>query len=164
MPVARGVPNREHPDALDLAKFAADLGALVRGSPVRVKTKSPRHNPAFPQTRRRIPLTVHPGAVIIAEGFLLLHDPRVRRVLARSVFLEAPARVLAGRRRKVHTEALGFTADYEALVHRPMSKRFVLPTRRYADLVLDSARPTESLMADVLASLAQEMTGASIRR
>ena len=159
----RATLNYDVPEALDTARFVADLTALRAGRPVR----PPRY--CF-STHRRIGLdqAVAPRPIVLAEGILLLHDPETRALLDLAIFVDAPEGTRLSRRIARDVSERGRTrrsvlSQYDATV-RDAHVRYVEPTRAVADLVLLNvgrldrlAEVAAAVIADRLARRAPEV-------
>lgn len=151
-----GVPpaqwNYDHPDALQTDLLVEHLRALRRGQPVAV----PRYD--FARHRRAEGAdTVLPREIVIVEGILVLAAPALRAELDRRIFVDCAAdlRLMRRLRRDIAErgrDALGVLMQYEQTV-RPMHERFVQPSSRYAECVLDGSRPVAESAAAVLSML-----------
>lgn len=137
-PAERAALDFDAPAAFDQPLFRAHLAALRRGEPV----TPPRY--CF-VTHRRLGTDgpVEPREVVLVEGILLLHDPRVREALDLRIYVDAPAPLRLARRIARDTAERGRTAasvaaQYHATV-LPAHVRHVEPTRACADLVLLNA-------------------------
>jgi uridine kinase len=91
---------------------------------------------------------------VIVEGLFALYWEELRRMLDLKVFLDAADALCLERRQLRDVRSRGRTAEsvrarFVARV-RPMCERWVRPTRRHADLVIDGAEPPERLVAAVL--------------
>jgi uridine kinase len=123
------------PEAVDTQLFLEHLETLRAGQPVR----QPRY--CF-STHRRVGLDapVEPRPILLVEGVLLLHDPRVRALVDLTIFLDVPdatrvSRCAAGAVSEAgHTRRSGL-AVYDAIA-RGSHARYVEPTKALADLVL----------------------------
>ena len=87
-------------------------------------------------------LKINPSKVIILEGILALADKRIRDLSNIKVFVEADAdeRILRRIIRDVKERGRdpeGIAAQYLATV-KPMHYRYVQPTKKYADIVINS--------------------------
>jgi uridine kinase len=123
------------PEAIDTDVFLEHLAALRAGRPVR----PPRY--CF-STHRRVGMdaAVEPRAIVLVDGVLLLHDPRVRALLDLTIFLDVPdaarlARRAAGDVSEEARPRRSALAVYDAIVGGSHA-RYVEPTKTLADLVL----------------------------
>ncbi|XP_062117139.1 uridine kinase-like protein 3 isoform X2 [Humulus lupulus] len=86
--------NFDHPDAFDNEKLLASMDKLRNGQAVDIPNydfKSYKDN-VFPPRR------VNPSDVIILEGILIFHDPRVRELMNMKIFVDIDADVRLARR------------------------------------------------------------------
>ena len=124
----------EAPEALDTELFLEHLATLRAERPV----TPPRY--CF-RTYRRVGVEapVAPRPILLVEGILLLHDPRVRALLDLSVFLDVPDATRVSRRSRADVNEDGSHRSgldvYEAIA-RGAHAQHVEPTRAFADLVL----------------------------
>ncbi len=72
--------------------------------------------------------------IVITEGYLLFYKPAVRKLLDFRVFLEAKDKTRIKRRTKFKNE------KYIEKVLLPMHKKYIEPTKKFADLVLDTEK------------------------
>ena len=127
----KGHENWDHPDALYIDKLAHDLSSLAKGKSVIINTKNERLNPDYKKTDKRIPVEFQPKPIMLVEGYLVLHDARVRKLLSLSIWLETDHDLRW--KRRVHFKY----PEYEKDVLLPMYKRFAKPTKRYATNIID---------------------------
>jgi uridine kinase len=151
VPVMNGYANWDDPEALFHQKMAADLKTLKAGQSIIVNTKRPQLNPDFLKTGKRIPIEFAPKPLIVAEGFLILHYPEIRRQLDLSVYLEAPLDHNLPRR--AHGKLHNFPNDYDELVLKPMHHKFVKPSQQYAGQVLDVSNLSAEQVLDGVVGL-----------
>lgn len=152
-----GVKNFDHPDALDHDLLHQHLKALLAGR----KIRHPVYD--FRQYRRTGETSpVGPHRVIILEGILILHDPRIRQLMDIKVYVDQDSDVCFIRRLRRDLLERGRTPEsvmeqYEATV-RPMFLQFVEPTKRYADVIIPGGG--HNLVAiDLLATKIQFLLG-----
>jgi len=110
--------------------------------------------------RLRRSRTFKPKPIILVDGLWVLHRPSLRRLFSLAIFLECPVRI---RRRRRLTRDLSYRGRTRAGVEaqfwktvEPMHKKFVLPQRRCADVILRGkwdARLIEQLAARLRAFL-----------
>jgi len=128
--------NFDHPDAIDFDLLIRQLHALMRGETIR----RPVYD--FAQhTRRPETVPVAPAEVVVVEGILVLHDPRLRALCDIRVFVEAPEEVRLQRRLARDTTERGRTRasvlrQFAESV-RPMHQLFVEPSRQFAHIVIN---------------------------
>lgn len=151
-PTERAQMNFDHPDAIDHERLVADLERLAAGEAVaRPVYRFATHTRA-PETER-----VDSAPLLIVEGLLALYWEAVRRLLRAAVFVDLADEVCMGRRLARDVAERGRTAaavraQYAETV-RPMRERYVMPTRRFADLVLSGAAPLDESVGRILACI-----------
>lgn len=143
--------NWDHPDALYFDKFYQDLGDLAAGKTVVINTKNERLNPEYKHTEQRISVEFQPKPIMLVEGYLVLHDERIRNLMTTSVWLEVAHSVRW--KRRVH-----FKDDvYEKKVLVPMYEKFVAPTKVFAEHIIDvndiETKDVVKKLEDIIASL-----------
>ena len=151
-PSGRADYNFDVPEALDDGLFLGHLRALTRGEAVDTPVYDFSTHCRRPETTR-----LEPGRVVLVEGLYALYWAAARDLMALKVFIEASEGVILARRTARDVRERGRTpesvqAQYARTV-RPMYERYALPTRRFADLVLDGTEPVDGLARKVLAEL-----------
>lgn len=129
--------NYDHPDSLETDLMLQHLKMLKDGQAV----DCPVYDYSL---HNRSEKTVHiePKKIILAEGILLLADPRIRELLDIKIYVEADAdeRIL----RRVVRDVKERGRDLDNIVEqylttvKPMHYLYVEPTRAMADLVINS--------------------------
>jgi uridine kinase len=127
--------NYDHPNALDHDLLCEHLQQLMSGNAVEVPEYSYTEH-----TRTSETTTLTPKKVIILEGILLLTDPRLRKLMHASVFMDTPLDICLLRRVKRDVEERGRTMDtvlkqYQETV-RPMFMQFIEPSKQHADIIV----------------------------
>lgn len=130
-PKVGDIINSDHPDSLYLDKLADDLIKFKRGESVVINTKNEDLNPNFEKTKVRIPIAFDSKPIILVEGFLVLHNEKIRKLLAASIWLDVDHKTRWERR--AHFKY----PEYEEKVLLPMHKQFVEPTKQYATHIID---------------------------
>ncbi|ONK56146.1 uncharacterized protein A4U43_C10F4610 [Asparagus officinalis] len=75
--------NFDHPDAFDTEKLLYCMESLKHGQAVDIPNYNPRiYKSVFPARK------VNPSDVIILEGILIFHDPRVRALMNMKIFVD----------------------------------------------------------------------------
>ena len=130
--------NFDDPAVIDLGHLARDLAALKRGETV----EGPRY---IFSTHKRAPdtVTLKPAPVIIVEGlFLFLPEP-LRALFDLKVFIDVPPEVCLERRIARDVVERGRTEEMIrqrwAEQVEPMYRKYVEPTRAFADVLLTPA-------------------------
>lgn len=133
----RAAINFDHPDSLNLTRFAADLRAWRKGG-----TVAP---PGYDFAQHRPLLArecIKAAPVMIVEGILVLHSPALRELFQLALFIDTPLEVCLSRRIERDIRERGRSresviAQFSQTVI-PMTQQFVLPQQRYADVVVAS--------------------------
>jgi uridine kinase len=132
----RSAVNYDHPASLDTALLLTHLGDLRAG----VAVKRPTYDFSA-HLRSGETVVVDPHPVIVVEGILVLAEPELRAELDLKVFVDTAADIRLARRIERDIEERGRTissiiGQYFTTV-RPMHLRFVEPSKRHADIVVD---------------------------
>ncbi|KAG8385987.1 hypothetical protein BUALT_Bualt03G0102200 [Buddleja alternifolia] len=128
--------NFDHPDAFDTEQLLRIMEKLKHGHAVDIPKydfKSYK-NDIFPARR------VNPSDVIILEGILIFHDPRVRDLMNMKIFVDTDADVRLARRIRRDTAEkgrdIGVVLDQYSKFVKPAFDDFILPTKKYADIII----------------------------
>lgn len=129
--------NYDHPDSLETDLMVQHLHMLKNGQAVECPVYDYSQHNRSKQTVR-----IEPKKIIVAEGILLLADPRVRDLLDIKIFVEADAdeRIL----RRIIRDVKERGRDLDNIVEqylttvKPMHYLYVDPTRSTADIVINS--------------------------
>jgi uridine kinase len=140
--------NFDHPDSLDWDLIRRDVDRLARGEsilePVYMFDQHTRAN----EVRR-----VDPGRFVILEGLFVLYDEQVRSRLSASIFVDARPEVCLERRICRDVVERGRTREsvleQYARTVAPMAAQYLLPTRRFADLVVSGENPLDESWAAI---------------
>jgi len=135
--------NFDHPEALEDHMLAGHLIRLARGEaiqrPVYDFPTHTRMNDVFEE--------VQAGDFLIVEGLFTFYWPEVRSIFDVRTFIGAADPVCFNRRKVRDIEERGRTVDFVWTQYhetvRPGSESFILPTRKYAELVLNGEQPIE---------------------
>lgn len=151
-PRERASVNFDHPDTIDFGLMAGHLGMLGNGESVSVPTYD------F-ATHSRIDATqmLAPTPVLLVEGILLFVPEQIRAQLDLLVFVHADTETRLQRRLLRDTKERGRSdASVHAQWHttvQPMHEEYVEPTRRFAQIVVNTADEARCQI-DVVAMLA----------
>ncbi len=155
----RAAVNFDEPQALDHPLLIRHIGQLAAGRPI----DKPVYD--FAQHARTAAVEhVEPADFVIVEGLFTLYWARLRKLLGVRVFLEVPDDLCFERRATRDVRERGRTPEsvyvqYNATV-RPMAGLYVLPTRRYADLVISGGDSLDATAETVLQFI-DKATGAA---
>ena len=135
----RKLLNYDHPDAFDGDLLVHDVMELKEGRPI----VSPTYDYTV-HNRAKETILVEPRKVIIIEGILTLYDSRLRDLMDIKIFVYADADERIHRRVIRDTKERG--RDIENIVDqylttvKPMHYLYVEPTKRLADIVVNSGK------------------------
>lgn len=151
-PVERDAVNFDHPDAIDFAMMANHLTLLSEGQSVSI----PNYDFAK-HTRRPTTFALDPTPIMLVEGILLFAPVEIRTQLDLLVFVHADPATRLQRRLRRDTQERGRSdpsvrEQWEKTV-QPMHVQHVEPTRRFAQIVVNTGEDAQS-QVDVVAILA----------
>ncbi len=132
---ARREVNFDHPGAFDTDLLIEHVMALKAGHAVETPVYSYTESLRLPHTER-----IEPRTLVIVEGILVLENTRLRDLMDVKIFVDTADDVRLMRRLRRDTHERGRAMEhvlgqYEATV-RPMHLTFVMPSMRYADVVI----------------------------
>jgi uridine kinase len=136
----RARQNFDHPDALEHKLLTAHVAQLAEGGSI----AHPIYDYSI-HTRTGHKETLHPAEILIVDGLFTLHYPALRDLLDLKIYVEAADSLCLKRRIKRDVRERGRTPEsvrqqYAETVH-PMAEAFILPSRQYADIVLNGTVP-----------------------
>lgn len=143
-PARRALVNYDHPRAVDWAALEEVLRQCRAGRPF----ASPRYDFAR-HARHSSWARKRPKPLVIVEGLWLLRRPCIRRFFSWRIFIDCP-RALSLRRRveRDHQERGRSKAAVRARFCQrvaPMSRRYVQPQKRWADVVMKAPLSPEAV-------------------
>jgi len=154
MPLSdRRKSNFDHPAAFDMDLVISHVEELKQGR--RIERPVYCYNT---HTRSQDTVTIEPVSVVVLEGILVLHPPRLRRLLDLRIYVDAPDDVRFIRRLRRDMRERNRTVDevieqyYDTV--RPMHVKFVEPTRVHADRVISGDGGVDAAVESVLAGIA----------
>ncbi len=127
--------NFDAPDAFDWRLLISHINALASGHPIR--------RPVYDyttHTRSSNTVDVDPLRFVVIEGVLALHHPDIREKMHLRVYVECDDDTCLQRRIDRDVRERG--RSEESVIRqfndtvRPMSDRYVRPTRQYADIII----------------------------
>ncbi|GJP85792.1 hypothetical protein CLOP_g15891, partial [Closterium sp. NIES-67] len=127
--------NFDHPDAFDTEALLSTIIALKEGRSVEIPVYDFKTHQRSKTVRK-----TNPADVIVLEGILVFHDSRVRALMNMKIFVDTDADVRLARRIRRDTlergrDVQGVIDQYARFV-KPAFDDFVLPTKKYADIII----------------------------
>jgi len=151
------------PHATDVKLLESDIRDYVAGKAIEAPIYDFAEHLRVSGRRRHIPAK----SLLIVEGILALHFAELRRYFDLSIYLDAPDEVCF-RRRKVRdiTErqrSVDFILwQYENNV-LPAARQYLLPSKRYADLVLEGGADLSTVERSLYDSITEKHATAGVR-
>ncbi|KAI0777112.1 armadillo/beta-catenin/plakoglobin [Irpex lacteus] len=125
----------DHPDAIDMPLFASCLADLKGCKQTNIPIYSFSHHQRLDETKY-----LYGAAVIITEGILALHDPALRNLYDLKIFVQCDSDLMLARRIRRDVKERGRTVegvlDQYLRYVKPSYDNFVLPTAKYADIIV----------------------------
>ncbi len=142
--------NFDTPELLDWDLMLDQFQTLAAGREIDQPLYSFATHTRTGETQR-----ISPRPFLIFEGILALYDPRLCDLCGTKVFVETGDPLCLHRRLARDVKERGRTPEsvrrqYTEQV-RPMYLQYVLPTRKFADLVVRGDEPVEALASRVIA-------------
>lgn len=131
--------NYDHPKAIDFDLMIHQIKDLKQGRSIdRPCYDFKTHN------RTHQTIEVGPKKILIVEGILVLHDPKLRALMDLKVYVDAPEDIRLKRRMQRDIaqrgrDAAEVTARFNETL-KPMHDAFIEPSKAEADLVIPSHR------------------------
>lgn len=152
-PEERALQNFDHPDSLEHALLVEHVESLADGRPI--------ERPIYDfTTHTRVPdrtETVAPTSVLIVEGILALHYPRLRALYDFSIYVNAPNQICLNRRIYRDMRERGRTeesvrAQFEATA-KPMADLYVIPSAQHASITVEGTDALDWSVEQILQRL-----------
>jgi uridine kinase len=149
--------NFDHPDAFDMELLEEHLAMLKRYESIEMPLYDFVHH-----RRRDESVTVQPRPLVIIEGLMVLHSPKIRELLDLKLYVDTPDDIRFIRRLKRDIAERGRTVEsvcnqYLEVV-RPGHFNFIEPTKIYADLIIPEGGYNENALS-VLIPFVKELSG-----
>lgn len=127
--------NFDHPDAFDWQLLTAHITCLRNNEAV----EQPIYD-YITSSRQHETIHVEPHEVVIIEGIMALHDPKLREQMDLRVFVDADAddRLIRVIKRDIVERGRTIEAvlDRYQRVLKPMHEQFIEPCKRYANVII----------------------------
>jgi uridine kinase len=159
----RAKQDYDAPEATDVKLLESQISKYAAGHAI----EAPIYD--FAQHLRVRDRTTHvaPKPLLIVEGILALHYPELRPHYSLSIYLEAPDEVCFHRRKVRDITERQRTLEliqwqYENTV-LPAARKYLLPSKRYADVVIDSTPDLDSVQKSIEDAIAQKRAKAAAK-
>ncbi len=149
----RAGQNFDHPDLIEHDLLLRHLRELAAGGAVdRPCYDFALHTRVPGRTER-----VSEPHVLLVDGIFALHWPALRALAKLTLYVDTPDEICYGRRLRRDVRERGrdpeqVAAHYAATV-RPMAERFVRPSAKWADLIVDGTSSLDWSVEQVLGTL-----------
>jgi uridine kinase len=157
---ARALTNYDEPGAFDTDLLVSQIDALRAGRSV--------ERPVYDFTAHdRSPATIRvaPRALLVVEGILVLHEPRLRERMTLKVFVDAPPDERFIRRLERDVSERGRSAESVIAQYRrtvkPMHDLFVEPTKQHADLIVPEGGRNHAALSVLASYVESSVRGAA---
>ena len=128
--------NFDHPDSIDIDLIISHLKQISDGNDVDIPIYDFSNHIRLETTK-----TISQSNIIIVEGIFALHYMQLRKLYTLNVFIETSEDIRFQRRLSRDTKERGRTIgsikdQFESTV-LPMHKKFIGPSKQFADLIID---------------------------
>ena len=132
-PLVNGMVDWDNPSITRWQKLLNDIKTLQNGTPVTIEIRSvlKPQELVYIKTKLR---TIYPKEILIIDGYLSLWHKELRSFYSRKYFLLLDQKTRFQRRDKI------VDFDYDKEIHVPAHNKYVEPTKKFADLVLDASK------------------------
>lgn len=137
IPMMLGKINWDHPNIIHWDNLINDVKLLKEGNSVTINSWAHRSNPNYFEHGNMIKRTMHPQKILIIEGYMSLINPNIRNFCKRSYYLQINETLQKDRRGKF------IDPEYDINVLQPMHKKYIAPTMKFADVILDISTMTK---------------------
>ncbi|HEY0784271.1 MAG TPA: uridine kinase, partial [Acidobacteriaceae bacterium] len=149
----RARQNFDDPEQLEHGLLVAHLGALKQG---RVICR-PCYDFTTHTRLKGVEVRVDEPHVLLIDGIFALYYPALRALCDLLIYVDAPDELCYTRRLARDVRERGRMpeagAEHYAATVRPMAERYVRPSARYADLVVDGTSSLDWSVEQVLGTL-----------
>ena len=149
IPRYRNFRNYDSPLSIDFEALGRTIKSLKRGESVDVPVYSKDSAGAVGIQK------ITAAGIIIVEGFLLFVKKEIRDLFDVRIFMDVDQETQL-MRKKGRNAGLDSNLEYYNKVLVPMSKKHVVPTKKYADYILDGTKTIDELtteLIDILSNL-----------
>jgi uridine kinase len=148
MPFYRQYRNFDSPKSINFESLSYVLKQIVDGKKVTIPVYSKEEAKCVKEE------LVKPTKIILVEGFLLFSRKPIRQMFDARIYIDINSGTQA-KRKSARNSGNDLNQEYCKKVLIPMAKKYVIPTKRYADYVLDGTHPQDILADEVAAIIAK---------
>lgn len=156
--------NFDHPSAFDFEALREVLSQMKRRKPVRV----PTYNFALHKRDETNCVHLNVADVIIVEGILTYYDRPTRDMMHMKIFVDEDADICLSRRIERDVASRGrsvasILSQYKRFV-KPAFEEFILPTKRYADIIMPRGAENVVLIDMIIKHIALKIRQDDLRK
>ena len=144
--------NYDHPDSFDFALLLSHLATLKKGESINM----PEYDFAT-FTRKEESTKVTPKELMVIEGILTLEYEHIRDLAELKLFIDTPDDIKFIRRLQRDVKERGRSVesviDQYLDTVRPMYLKYILPTKDYADIIIDGTQYNPTFTRELLERL-----------
>ena len=159
----RAYLNYDAPHATDVKLLESHICDYAAGNAIEAPIYDFAENLRLSDRKEHIPAT----SLLIVEGILALHFAQLRQHFDLSVYLEAPDGVCFHRRKVRDITERGRSLEFIQSQYKnnvlPAARQYALPSKRFANLVLDSAADLSTVEKRVYDAIVEKRALAGVR-
>ncbi len=155
--------NYDAPHAIDMHLLESDIRDYAAGNSIDAPIYDFSQHLRVSEGREHVPA----GSLLIVEGILALHFAQLRPHFDLSIYLEAPDAVCFHRRKVRDITERQRSLDFILWQYKnnvlPAARQYVLPSKRHADLVVDSTAELPAVEESVYDAIANRRVRSAAR-
>jgi uridine kinase len=152
----RAKQNYDAPSAIDVQLLERNIRDYAAGNAIEAPIYDFARHLRVSDRREHIPAT----SLLIVEGILALHFPQLRPLFDLSIYLDAPEDICFHRRKVRDITERQRSLDTILWQYKnavlPAKQQYVLPSKGYANLVLDSQADLATVEKDLFDAIAEK--------
>src|SRR5580658_4620803 len=159
----RAYLNYDAPHATDVKLLESHICEYAAGNAIEAPIYDFAEHMRLSDRKEHIPAT----SLLIVEGILALHFAQLRQHFDLSIYLEAPDGVCFHRRKVRDITERGRSLEFIQSQYKnnllPAARQYALPSKRFANLVLDSAADLSTVEKRVYDAIVEKRALAGVR-
>ena len=159
----RAKQNYDAPHAIDVKLLESHIRDYAAGHAIEAPICDFAEHIRVSDRREHIPAS----SLLIVEGILALHFARLRQYFNLSIYLEAPDEVCLHRRKVRDITERGRSLDFILWQYKnnvlPAMRQYVLPSKCFANLVLDSNLDLSTVEESLYDAIVEKRALAGVR-